>query len=32
MWTKNLQMYQMYDLDLEKAEAPEIKLPVPAGS
>ena len=26
MWTKN---FQMYNLDLEKAEEPEIKLPTP---
>ena len=29
MWTKN---FQMFDLDLEKAEEPEIKLPTSAGS
>ena len=29
MWTKNFQMYQ---LDLEKAEEPEIKLPTSIGS
>ena len=29
MWTKN---FQMYKLDLEKAEEPEIKLPASAGS
>ena len=29
MWTKN---FQMYKLDLEKAEEPEIKLPTSAGS
>ena len=29
MWTKNFQMYKM---DLEKAEEPESKLPTPAGS
>ena len=29
MWTEN---FQMYKLDLEKAEEPEIKLPVSAGS
>ena len=29
MWTKNLQMYKM---DLEKAEEPEIKLPTSVGS
>ena len=29
MWTKNLQMYK---LDLEKAEEPEIKLPTSVGS
>ena len=28
-WTKN---FQMYKLDLEKAEEPEIKLPASAGS
>ena len=29
MWTKNFQMYKM---DLEKAEEPEIKLPTSVGS
>ena len=29
MWTEN---FQMYKLDLEKAEEPEIKLPTSAGS
>ena len=29
MWTEN---FQMYNLDLEKAEEPEIKLPIAAGS
>ena len=29
MWTVNLQMFK---LDLEKAEEPEIKLPISAGS
>ena len=29
MWTEN---FQMYKLDLEKAEQPEIKLPIPVGS
>ena len=29
MWTKN---FQMYKLDLEKAEKPEIKLPTSIGS
>ena len=29
MWTKN---FQMFKLDLEKAEEPEIKLPTSAGS
>ena len=29
MWTKN---FQMYKLDLEKAEEPEIKLPISVGS
>ena len=29
MWTKN---FQMYKLDLEKAEEPEIKLPTFVGS
>ena len=29
MWTVN---FQMFKLDLEKAEEPEIKLPTPAGS
>ena len=29
MWTKN---FQMIKLDLEKAEEPEIKLPISAGS
>ena len=29
MWTKN---FQMYKLDLEKADEPEIKLPTSAGS
>ena len=29
MWTKN---FQMYKLDLEKAEEPETKLPSSAGS
>ena len=29
MWTKN---FQMYKLDLEKAEEPEIKLPTSTGS
>ena len=29
MWTKN---FQMYELDLEKAEEPEIKLPTSVGS
>ena len=29
MWTKN---FQMYKLDLEKAEEPEIKLPTSVGS
>ena len=29
MWTEN---FQMYKLDLEKAEEPEIKLPTPIGS
>ena len=29
MWTMNLQMFK---LDLEKAEEPEIKLPTSAGS
>ena len=29
MWTMN---FQMYKLDLEKAEEPEIKLPASAGS
>ena len=28
MWTKN---FQMFKLDLEKAEEPEIKLPTSAG-
>ena len=28
-WTKN---FQMFKLDLEKAEEPEIKLPTPTGS
>ena len=28
-WTKN---FQMYKLDLEKAEEPEIKLPISVGS
>ena len=28
-WTKN---FQMYKLDLEEAEGPEIKLPTSAGS
>ena len=28
MWTEN---FQMYELDLEKAEEPEIKLPTSAG-
>ena len=28
-WTKN---FQMFKLDLEKAEEPEIKLPTPIGS
>ena len=32
MWTENLQMHQMYKLDLEKAEEPEIKLPMSVGS
>ena len=29
MWTKN---FQMYKVDLEKGEEPEIKLPTSAGS
>ena len=29
MWSEN---FQIYKLDLEKAEEPEIKLPVSAGS
>ena len=29
MWTKN---FQMFKLDLEKAEEPEIKSPASAGS
>ena len=29
MWTEN---FQMYKLDLEKAEEPEIKLPTSPGS
>ena len=29
MWTKK---FQIYKLDLEKAEEPEIKLPIAAGS
>ena len=29
MWTEN---FQMYKLDLEKAEVPEIKLPTSVGS
>ena len=29
IWTKN---FQMYKLDLEKAEEPEIKLPTSTGS
>ena len=29
MWTEN---FEMYKLDLEKAEEPEIKLPISAGS
>ena len=29
MWTVN---FQMFKLDLEKAEEPEIKLPTPSGS
>ena len=29
MWTKNFQMFKM---DLEKAEEPEIKLPISIGS
>ena len=29
MWTEN---FQMYKLDLEKAEEPEIKLPKSVGS
>ena len=29
MWTKN---FQMYKLDLEKAEEPEMKLPTSIGS
>ena len=29
MWTKN---FQMFELDLEKAEEPEIKLPTSIGS
>ena len=29
MWTKN---FEMYKLDLEKAEDPEIKFPTSAGS
>ena len=29
MWTKN---FQMFKLDLEKAEEPEISLPTPVGS
>ena len=29
MWTENLQMFK---LDLEKAEKPEIKLPASVGS
>ena len=29
MWTEN---FQMFKLDLEKAEEPEIKLPISAGS
>ena len=29
MWTEN---FQMYKLDVEKAEEPEIKLPTSAGS
>ena len=29
MWTKN---FQMFKLDLEKAEEPEIKLPTSVGS
>ena len=29
MWTKNL---NMYELDLEKAEEPDMKLPTYAGS
>ena len=29
MWTKN---FQIYKLDLEKAEEPEIKLPTSVGS
>ena len=29
MWTENLQMFK---LDLEKAEEPDIKLPTPVGS
>ena len=29
MWTKN---FQMYKLDLENTEEPEIKLPTSAGS
>ena len=29
MWTKN---FQMFKLDLEKAEEPEIKLPSSTGS
>ena len=29
MWTKN---FQMYKLDLEKAEEPELKLPASIGS
>ena len=35
MWTKNVDQYvdfQMYQLDLEKTEEPEIKLPTSAGS
>ena len=29
MWTEN---FQMYNVDLEKAEEPEIKLPTSSGS
>ena len=35
MWTKNVDQYvdfQIYKLDLEKTEEPEIKLPTSAGS